>query len=158
LRERGFRPADLVDDVADAARAVAMAADGLRPQAERAARFAAAAGIERNVGMLEIADEIILDGQVAFIDRGHERQFVHVFEYRARRIVPDGAARVAIGQAVDGAPFAAFGDLLDSKVELVTGDEIDGRRAFQTALRLDRDFGADEPRLEARVRGLEGLD
>src|SRR5262249_35803593 len=52
LRERGFRPADLVDDVADAARAVAMAADGLRPQAERAARFAAAAGIERNVRVL----------------------------------------------------------------------------------------------------------
>ena len=68
LRERRFRPADLVDDMADAARAVAMTADRLRPQAEGAARFAAAAGIERNVGMPEIADEVILDGQVALVD------------------------------------------------------------------------------------------
>src|SRR5262249_1760835 len=134
-------------DMTDAARSVAMAADGLRPQAERAARFAAAAGIERNVGVLEIADEIILDSQVAFIDRSHERQFVHVLEDRARPIVPDDAVTLAIGQAVDGTPIAALGDLLDGKVELVTGDEIDGWRAFQTALRLDCDFGADEPRL-----------
>ena len=68
LRKRRFRPADLVDDMADAARAVAMAAHRLRPQAEGAARFAAAAGVERDVGMPEIADEIILDGQVALVD------------------------------------------------------------------------------------------
>ena len=43
LREGLLRPVHLVDDVADAARAIAVPADGLRPQAERAARFAAAA-------------------------------------------------------------------------------------------------------------------
>ena len=52
---------DLLDHMADAAGAVAMAADRLRPQAEGAARFAAAAGVERDVGMLQIADEVVLD-------------------------------------------------------------------------------------------------
>ena len=82
LRKRRFGPAHLLDHVADAAGAVAMAADGLRPQAEGAARFAAAPGIERDVGMLEIADEIILDRQVALVDRRDERQLVHIFEDR----------------------------------------------------------------------------
>ena len=61
LREGFLRPGDLLDHVADAARAVAVAADGLRPQAEGAARFAAAPGVDRDVGMLEVADEIVLD-------------------------------------------------------------------------------------------------
>ena len=78
LRERLLRPCQLLDDVADAARAIAMAADGLRPQAEGAARFAAAAGVERDVGVLQIADEIILDLEVALVDRRDERQLVHV--------------------------------------------------------------------------------
>ena len=77
-----LRPGDLLDHMADAARAVAMAADGLRPQAEGAARFAAAAGIERDVGVLQIADEVILDPQVALVDRRDERQLVHVLEDR----------------------------------------------------------------------------
>ena len=47
LREVLLGQADLLDDVADAAGPVAMAAHGLRPQAEGAARLAAAAGIER---------------------------------------------------------------------------------------------------------------
>ena len=51
LRERLPGPLQLVDDVADAAHAVAVTADGLRPQAEGAARFAAAPGVERDVGV-----------------------------------------------------------------------------------------------------------
>ena len=47
LREGLLRPGDLLDDMADAARAIAMPAHGLRPQAEGAARFAAAPGVER---------------------------------------------------------------------------------------------------------------
>ena len=46
LREGLLRPGDLLDHMADAAGAVAMAADGLRPEAEGAARFAAAAGVD----------------------------------------------------------------------------------------------------------------
>ena len=62
LRERLLAPSAISSiDVADAARAVAVAADRLRPQAEGAARFAAAAGVERDVGVLQIADEVVLD-------------------------------------------------------------------------------------------------
>ena len=43
LREGSLRPSQFVDDVSDAAHAIAMAAHGLRPEAEGAARFAAAA-------------------------------------------------------------------------------------------------------------------
>src|SRR6202142_2981181 len=41
LRKRRLRPFYLVDDMADGTRAVPMAADGLRPKAERAPRLAA---------------------------------------------------------------------------------------------------------------------
>ena len=87
LRERRFGPAYLVDHVADAARAIAMPADRLRPQAEGAARFAAAAGVERDVGVLEIADEVILDLEVALVDLAHERERIHVLEDGAFLVV-----------------------------------------------------------------------
>ena len=58
LREGLFRPGDFLGHMADAAGAVAMAADGLRPQAEGAARLAAAPGIDRQIGMLQVAAEI----------------------------------------------------------------------------------------------------
>jgi hypothetical protein len=62
------------------AHAVAVPADGLRPQAEGAARFAAAPGVERHVGVLQVADEVVLDAQVALVDLGDERQLVHVLQ------------------------------------------------------------------------------
>src|SRR5215813_742603 len=73
LGECRLRPSDLVDDVANAAGAVAMTADGLRPQAERAARFAASAAVEGDVGMLQIADEIPLNVEIPLVDRRYER-------------------------------------------------------------------------------------
>ena len=66
----------------DAAHPVPMATDRLRPQAEGAARLAAAAGVERDVRVLQIADEIILDPEVALIDLGDEGQLVHVLQHR----------------------------------------------------------------------------
>ena len=68
------------DHVADGAGAVVVAADRLRPQAEGAARPAAAARVERDVRVLQVADEVVLDLQVALVDRRHARQLVHVLE------------------------------------------------------------------------------
>ena len=82
LWEGRLRPCQFLDDVADAAHAITMAADGLRPEAEGAARFAATARIEGDVRVLEIADEIILDDEIAFVDRRHEWKRVHVLEDR----------------------------------------------------------------------------
>src|SRR5579872_4163684 len=61
----GFSPRHLLDDVADASRAVASPADGLRPQAEGAARLAASSCVEGEVGMLEIADKVFSYVEVA---------------------------------------------------------------------------------------------
>src|SRR6202035_1565028 len=124
----GSAPANLYEHVADAADVVAMASDGLRPKAEGAARFASPPGIERDIGVLEIADEIIPDRQIALIDRRDETQFVHIFKNGPRRIVPQRAGGIAIGQSRDHAPIALAGDLLDGEIELVAGDEIDCRR------------------------------
>src|SRR5262249_60034674 len=80
VREGGARPGQLLDHMPDAAYAVAVPADGLRPQAEGATRFAAAAGVERDVGMLQVAAEVVLDDEVALVDRRDERQLIHVLE------------------------------------------------------------------------------
>src|SRR5581483_7337903 len=85
LRKSLLGPAHFLDHVADAARPVAMTADRLRPQTEGAARFTAAPGIERDVRMLQITDKIILDGEIALVNRRYERQFVHVLQNGARR-------------------------------------------------------------------------
>ena len=153
--KRLLGPFQLVDDVADAAHAVAVAADGLRPQAERAARFAAAAGVERNVRVLEIAAEIILDHEVALVDRRDERQVVHVVQDFALVVVHDAAVGVAVGQARDAGEVAALGDLLDGEIELVARDEIDILAGQQAAVRIDRDLGADQADLELRIGRLE---
>src|SRR5262245_1368374 len=96
LREGRLSPTQLLDNMAYAAYAIAMAADGLRPEAEGAARFAATARVERNVRVLEIADEIVLDDEVAFIDRRYEAQHVHVLEDWAVLVVHDDAIGFAV--------------------------------------------------------------
>ena len=53
--------------------------------------------------MLQIADEIVLDPQVALVDLGDERQLIHVLEDRAVLVVHDRAGRVAVGDPVDRA-------------------------------------------------------
>src|SRR5206468_209252 len=103
-------------------------------------------------------DEVALDLEVALVDRGHERQRIHVLEDGTRLVVHDAARGVTVGQAGDPGPLAPFGDFLDGEIELVAGDEIDGRRRAQAAGRVDGDFRADEPRLEAWIDGLHGLD
>ena len=121
-----FAHRNFVDDVSDAAHAIAMTADRLRPEAEGAARFAAAACIERDVWVLEIAAEIFLDVEIALIDRRHERQRVHVFEDLAIGVVDDDAVGDCDRRGLRSCPVASVGDLLDGEVELVAGDEVDG--------------------------------
>ena len=155
LRKRLLGPLQLVDDVADAAHAVGVAADGLRPQAEGAARFAAAAGVERDVRVQQITAEIILDGEIALVDRRDERQFVHVVQDRPLLVVDDAARGVAVGQPLDAGEVAAFGHLLDGEIELVAADEVELFAGLQAAGRIDRDLGADHADLELRIEILE---
>src|SRR5690349_20480884 len=116
--------------MADATHAVAMAAHRLRPEAVGAARLAAAPGVERHIRVLQIADEVILDLEVALVDLADEGQLVHVLEDGALGIVHDGAGIIAIAEAVDAVEAAPLGDFLDGEVELVAADEIERRRSL----------------------------
>ena len=87
---------DFLGDIFGAAHAVTVAAHGLRPQAEGAVRFAAAAGVHRHVGVFQVADEIIFDLEVTLIDLGDEGQLIHVFECGALGVVHDHAFGVAV--------------------------------------------------------------
>ena len=68
--------------------------------------------------MHQVADEVVLDAQVALVDIGHEWQLVHVLQDRAILVVHDATGAIAVGDAVDAA-IAALGDLLAGEVELV---------------------------------------
>ena len=149
--KRLLRVFQFVDDVTDAAGAVGVPADGLRPQAEGAARFAAAPGVKRQIRVPQIADEVVLDLEVALVDRRDERQLVHVVQQRALVVVDDAAVVPAIRQTGDAAEVAALGDLLDREVELLARDEIELARRPAAACRLDRDLRADHADLQAWV-------
>ena len=107
--------------------------------------------------MLEIAAEIILDHEVALVDRCDEGQRIHVLEDRALVVVHDGAVAPTPRQAGDAREIAAFGDLLDGEIKLVACHEIDRVRSLQALLWLDRDLGADQTDLEAGLERLERL-
>ncbi len=158
LREGLHRPGDLVDHVLDGAGAVAVAAHGLGPQAEGAARLAAPACVDRDVGMLEVPDEVLLHLQVPLVDRGDPGKVVHLLEDRAVLVVDHDALLVAPAEALDFGPGRVVGDFLDGEVELVARDEVDDGRLDHAAVRLHRHLGADQPGLEVRIGSLQRLD
>jgi len=141
--------------MADGAGAVTMAPVGLRPKAEGAPRFAAAPGVKRHIGMLEIAAEISLNIQVTLVDRRDEGQVVHVFEDRTVRRVLDLAVGVPAGEAKYGLPVPAVGDFLDGEIKFIARGEIHDRRGFQGFFGVDRRLGADQPDFQRRIGVLE---
>ena len=117
LREEPASVRDLVDHVLDRARAVAVAAARLRPEAEGALRAAAATGVERDVGMQQVPDEVVLDLEVALVDVDHERQPIHLLQRRAVGRAMEASVG-AVGQARDPVQRPPLGDRLDGEVEL----------------------------------------
>ena len=107
--------------------------------------------------MLQIAAEIFGDVEIALIDRRHERQIVHVVQDFAIDVMDDDAFGVAVGDAFHVRPVAAVGDFFDGEIELVAGDEVDGRGRGERFLRFDRDLGADETDFRARIDFLDHL-
>src|SRR5262249_59351657 len=127
LREMAARPRNLGDDVLDRPRAIAMAAHRLRPETERAARPASPPRVERHVRVQEVADEVLLDHQIALIDVHDERQRVHVLERRPLR----RALEVAVGSIAEPGHFrerTSLRDLLDREVELAPRHQLPRRR------------------------------
>src|ERR1700749_3514086 len=97
----------------EAADGIFLDAQGLGPKAEGAMRFATAARIDRDIRVHQIADEIILDPEIAGIDVRDERKQGHVLERRALAVMDDLAGGIAIAHAVDRLPGLTLGNLLD---------------------------------------------
>src|SRR5581483_3488508 len=148
LREELLRAAHLLDDVSGRLRPVSVAADGLRPEAERAASGAAATRIEREVRVLEVADEVVLDLEIALVDVEHARERVHVVDELALAVVVDLAVLVAPREPVHVGEIAALSDLGDRVVELLAADEVDRLRGEDRLLRHDGDVRAAEADLD----------
>ena len=107
--------------------------------------------------MLQIADEVILDPQIALVDFGDEGQPVHVLENRPVAVVGDGAVRATEAHTVDCVEWPALGDLLDREIKLFAGDKVDSGGRLQTVLGFDGDLGADHADLQPRVLVLQRL-
>ena len=88
--------------------AVNVAADGLRPEAEAAFGRAAAPRIERNIGVLQVADEVVLDLQIAVINREDAGHSVPVVNELALGVVVNAAIGVAPAEAFDPGPRFAL--------------------------------------------------
>ena len=132
-----------------------MAADRLRPQAEGAAALAPAAGVEADIGVTEVTAEIILDLQVALIDRRDHGQHVHVLDDRAILVADERSIWRAPGDAIDLLKRLALRDLQDREVIFLARDEIDVAAGGEALVRLDRDLRADEPDDRLRVARLD---
>ena len=107
--------------------------------------------------MLQIAAEIVLDREVALVDRRHPGKRVHVVENLAVLVMNDGAFGVAVRKALDVAPGHAVGDFLDGEIEFIAGDEIDRASRDEALFGLDRDLGADEADFDVRIDRLDHL-
>src|SRR5512133_2773204 len=130
-------PLDLFVHVLRAAGTHALAGKGLGPEAVDAAGRTAAAGIDRDVGVLEVRDDIFADRQIALVDRRHEGQGIQVLDHGAIRGV-DHLAILHETETIDRTPGPAFAEFLGRVVEFTTADDIDGTFAgAQRFLRQD---------------------
>ena len=133
-----------------------MTGNGLRPQAESAARLAATAGIHRQVGVLQVADEIVFDDQIALVHVDHRRQRIHVFDNRAVGVAHIAFA-VAPGDAAHFGQRFAFGNFHADVIEFTVGDEVDGLGSADGGVRIDRHMRADHTDEELGIFFLQRL-
>ena len=112
---------------------------------------------ETDVGMQQISDKVILNSQIALIDRRNERQLVHVLDDRSRRIVHDAAIGSAVGEPRDAFEGPAFGNFLACVIKLLPAGEIYCLRGLQRAARVNHRLCTDHPNLDLRVVALEEL-
>ena len=108
--------------------AVGMTADGLRPEAEGAFRRAAAAGVEGHVRVLQVADEIFFDIEIAMVDGEDAGHGIPVVDQFALGIVVDLAVGVAPAEACDIGQGLVLREIEAGVIEFVTANEIDDRR------------------------------
>ena len=114
-------------DALRASHPIAMPANGLRPQTEGALGPASPSRIERDIGVQEVADEVVLDRQVPLVHVDHEGQSVHVLDRRPGRCEPDPLP-VPIGDALHVGERPSLRDLGARVVELPHAHPVHGAR------------------------------
>ena len=134
-----------------------MATDGLRPEAEGALRRTAAAGVKRDVRMLQVAVEIIFNLHVALVNVGHPRQRVHVVNQIALGVVDDFAILVLVRQTDDGRKLTAFRHFLAGVIKFLAPDPVDRPRRLQGFLRQHHRVRANEADFGFGLLLLDGL-
>jgi len=107
--------------------------------------------------MLQVADEIFFDLQVALVDVRHPRQLVHVRDHLALGVVLDLAVLVPVGKPGDAGKLAALGDFLAGVVKFLAADPVDGLGRFQGLGGQHHGVRADEADLGAGLLLLDGL-
>jgi len=133
-----------------------MSAGRLRPQAERALRWAAARRVERDERMQQEGHVVLRHVQVALVDVGHPRQRVQVFNLRPVGIVDDLAV-FAIADGENLIQRLAVGILDNGVVELAAADEVDRLALVQRLVGIGRDRRSDETNLDVWVGVLDLL-
>ena len=128
-----------------------MAADGLGPEAEGALRRAAAPGVETQVRVQQIADEILLNLQIPLVRIDHPRQNVHVGDHFALAVVDDLPVGTAIRKAVDLRERPAFGDFFACEIKFLAPNPVNGRRGLERFSGQHRGVRADKPDGRGRV-------
>ena len=129
-----------------------VSADRVRPEAERALRNAAAAGVPRDVRMQQVAIIVLADVEKFVVRREHARHRIPIGDVGALGVLHDRSVRIAVGQPDDRVPRPAFRKLQARVVEVVATDEVDHRVQLERLLRQHRDVRADEPDLRVRIR------
>src|SRR5208283_1635056 len=130
--------------------------DGLRPKAEGAFGGAAAPGVERHIGMKQIADEVIVDVQISMIDRENAWQGIRIEQDLAFRRMAYGAIGCSVSEAFDLIKVISPGQLETGIIKLVAAHEIECRSLKQSLLGGNGDVGSHKSYKCMRVMGLEG--
>ena len=156
LREELLHVRHLSGDILGRTHPVLVAANGLRPQTERALSRATPTRVHRNVRVHQVADEVLLDLQIPLVDIGHPGQRVHVVDEIPLRVVDD-LAFLAETQTRNGFHRAVFTDLLAGEVELLATHPINRRGRLERLGRQDSRVRPNESDLRVRALSLDGL-
>ncbi len=151
------RPADLGRDVCRRPDPPAVPRQGLRPEAERAERRAAALRVERHIGVLEERDVVAFDLEVALVDRRDPRQRVKVGDLRDIGSVDDSARSRPEAHSAQLLAGLAVGEVDRLVVEFLADDEVNCCAGPQAPLRLGPDMGADKANLKLGIHRLHRL-
>ena len=103
-----------------------MAAQRLRPQAERTLRRAAASGVQRDVRIEQEWNVVARHIEIALVNVNHIGQRIEICDVGPVRIVNHFTAGIQIGGSQNFVQRLAVGELHGREVEFATNDEVDG--------------------------------